>query len=793
MEQLDFPEIARLLTYSRTTQINPEPVRKENTWSLYEGVFRVHTSSYPFFVLYLQSKVTNEEIDRAAHAIAGRGETHVVYPPSLAQRVQKQRRVFPASVKGFWTAKEYLTSFIKQELEQYTSRLQAQAPPFYIDPPVETPSGWAHKVPNPILSLLMDPDPGGGPVEGALGVLLAEPGQGKTYMSRYLVHRLSKAKEQVLPILIDSSQWQGISPDDFKSLWKTITHSFRHFDAPIGWLDGHEDEFIRATLKADLVRIVFDGFDEYVLRNRGSVNPFDVLDALAELAAETGARIAITSRSSFWHTNLPEAAVHDFLTRTGTFVYTILPFDAQHARNYFTQRLSDPKRITIAVQLYGTLRNQNEDLVGRGFVLSLIADLVERSDGKGNWQIATGNQLMWLMEALCQREVLRQQLPLSSVDQLGIFGLFAAEVSTGQDPDTSLLDLTIEAVRSDLDSTSRGDCIEKLKSHPLLELKPSTGRWRFREAQLGIGLLADRIVRSSDDQLGALASKLALEAGDREDLAVMIVDVAGRDGATTEARELLRRLAGGISQKDRVQRDGPMLGGEGPKLGASICLKAVDRLLPKGTQHADRAQLLLELSGGSPIKGFVFSGTIARYDLRKVVFDSCRFERITWANCTFDDTTLFRRCVVVGGMPPAQCVGFGSVVMEDCVLDQEATTMINAARVSEGRKTYTLEDLRNDVCSVINKFLIKGGVGLKTIAVGHIMRGPISASRYKDDIIGMLRAAVLEEHHISGRSDKGYHVRPDAEEALKFYAANNVFTGPLQAAFERLQKKLRLS
>jgi hypothetical protein len=55
----------------------------------------------------------------------------------------------------------------------------------------------------------------------------------------------------------------------------------------------------------------------------------------------------------------------------------------------------------------------------------------------------------------------------------------------------------------------------------------------------------------------------------------------------------------------------------------------------------------------------------------------------------------------------------------------------------------------------------------------------------------VLKGTVLEEHHISGGL-AGFHVRDDASEAVKFYAANNVFTGALREAFEKLQKRLGL-
>lgn len=63
---------------------------------------------------------------------------------------------------------------------------------------------------------------------------------------------------------------------------------------------------------------MFDGFDEYILRNRGNVQPMEVLRPLADLAGTTSTRIVITSRTSFWNTNLLEAEVEDFLQETGS-------------------------------------------------------------------------------------------------------------------------------------------------------------------------------------------------------------------------------------------------------------------------------------------------------------------------------------------------------------------------------------------------------------------------------------------------------------------------------------------
>lgn len=323
MPTLDFNEIAKFVNYSKSTQIAVTPLTgTAGRWALHQGHHRVRTSTYPFNVLYLYAAATLSDIRAACRAIQDRENTEVVYAASLEKTVRSHPEIISLlkPFKDALTGRDYLLSFIKDELQVYLEKLQGQAPKFYIDPKVTTPSGIPIKTPNPLVSFLLDPDTDSGAFGGKLAIMLAEPGQGKTYMSRHLVASLSRGGAVTLPLMVDSSQWHALSLEDQLSLPVTITNSFRHFHATISWLDGHEDEFLHTTLKADLFRVVFDGFDEYVLRNRGIVTPLEVLETLAELASSTGSRIIITSRTSFWHSILPEDELNAFVERTSTTV-----------------------------------------------------------------------------------------------------------------------------------------------------------------------------------------------------------------------------------------------------------------------------------------------------------------------------------------------------------------------------------------------------------------------------------------------------------------------------------------
>ena len=201
----DFQEIIDLLNNSRSVSIDSTPlVQRQGRWALHRGRYKVHTSTIDFEVLYLGSEVTNDAIDEAFNKHFRPGKTHVVYANSLdAKRRRYHEERFGSPADRFWSTKAYLRSFIREELDSYLGTLRQLTPVFYIDPQVTTPAGTTGKIPNPPLAALTSPPFEEETAEGLI-VLLGEPGQGKTYMSQFVVSEL--AKSQLVPIHISSAQ-----------------------------------------------------------------------------------------------------------------------------------------------------------------------------------------------------------------------------------------------------------------------------------------------------------------------------------------------------------------------------------------------------------------------------------------------------------------------------------------------------------------------------------------------------------------------------------------------------------
>lgn len=789
VERFDFREIAELLNSSRAVSITTDPVvGQKGKWGLYHGEYRVHVQRVPFEILYLHADATNESLMEAERRAFTPNRTQVVYANSLDSRRHRfHAELFERRAKGFWTTKEYLASFIREELDTYLSRIRGLAPELYIDPQVETPAGTKGKIPNPLLGYLKHPFSEMS-AEG-IGVLLGDPGQGKTYMSQYLVASL--ANSSFIPIYISSAQWNTMSREHLNSLSRTIAHSFRYYDAAIGWIEGQEEDFLRATLRADLFRIVFDGFDEYILRNDGRVTVREVLDELVSLASETGARLLITSRVSFWDSNVDNEY---FQRSTTSSVYRICPFDQQHARNYFARRFDRQRSLTErATSLYGQLSAADPEFVGRGFVLKLVGDLIGESD-QATATLPTDLAAMnWLVEALCEREAVRQSLPLTAKDQVAVFKQFAADEAMGDEPTTDLLEFAIATEVPRLAPTARVECLDRLTPHPLLTFD-RTGRWEWTQEQVRFLLLAqwliEKVLSGDETTLSRFLTRNVLDHRERNDLAAMLVEMAPSAGSGSLREDVVDTIVKMIRRVSPYSAtDGPTK--DGRVLVSAIVVRAVDRVLPHSSSHRDRAALFVRLCQGLPISGIPFSGTIARMNLSGVTFSRCRFDHVMWANDRCDQTTRFVECHFAGGQVE-HCEQFGAATFENCTWDQDAGALIRNEQVKEGRRGYTSEDLKADIRSVMDKFIVGGGVSFRAVHAANLKKGAIRGSRYGDDVVDALAKKVVETHSISGVSDGGYNVRQEAVESIRFYASNGVFTGALKEVYDELRERMGL-
>lgn len=794
MTTLKFSNILEFVNLIPTSAIASEAKQAlPEQWALHEGEYRIHGNTFPFSLLHLQSGITSSGAQKALDLVTGSEALHVVYSPHLKRKYNKLPvavEQFKAEAQRFDSYRDYIRSYIGTELERYTEYLKSKDKPDYIDPSIETPAGVSIKRPNPVASFLIDPDTRASEQEGMLGAILAAPGQGKTYMSEHIVAQLARQPYGVIPIYVCSDQWETMRLDDLSSIWKTLTHSFHFAEAPLAWVSGHEETFLKTTLQSGLFRIVFDGFDEYILRNSGKVSSADAISALAELVSETGARILLTSRTTFWSSERLE-------NEQSISMYEIRPFDVNQASQYFRKKIppigSNERKVGESVALFTQLSKSTPALAGRGFVLKLIADLFE-GDEPVTPTDADKNTALWLFKALCTRDQKRHTLPLDGKEQLDAIQLFIIESLRGAAPDSELLDLAIADVAPRLDDSARGAAIRKMVAHPLISrLSPDRDEWVVPQDQVRVTLIARFIARCahehSPEELSRVIAGLRLAPSFLRDLGNDLLDL---DFDVATSRELdrldrVRRIVRTVLEADEAASSSSktIL----PRLAGIILLRLVDTYA--GKEHKDRAAVLFDSIPTSAMMNVTFAGTVASFDFSGRTFQSCRFDHVRWHNCEFDEGTRFDRCHFDG----IELIRSDTIVEAevcDCTYDETARDYLKRIEISKGKRDYDVQDLEGDVRCVLQKFVPRGGHIPKTLKESHLRSGTIRVSPHKEIIIEAIKRHVLHEHHISGTSETGLHVREEAKEAFRFFADNNTFTGPLKRAFADLRKKLKL-
>lgn len=792
MEPLQFKEIRELLNSCRLTTIEDIPAATEKgSWELYRGRYKAHVVEVPFEVLYFFSDATKESVKRAAKLAFKPKATFVVYAPS-AKVLPSMKAEFPAAL-GFWTTTEYLESFMASELKSYRAALERLRPSNYVDPVVEPPAGVDRRFPNPLELFLTDPETSreqeGG---GSVAVVLAEAGHGKTYMCEWLVSKLASRSAGVLPIFVNSHQWQQLRPEELSSLGTTILSSFRALGAPMPWVEGQEELFLRVALKAGLFRVVFDGFDEYILRTPGGISAGDTLAALASLAADTGTRLIVTSRTSFWQAELPtlSSATAAPDVPPNVFVYHLKPFGTDLAKSYFRLRFpNDSKMVDAADATFRELARDDATFAGRGFVLLLVADLI----ASGESLPSAGERekpMIRLIRAHCDREIRRQQLPLTSDQQIEALRHFVFETIQGEEPNNDLLKYSIQLAAKELREDDVDGAIQKMAPHALIVRE--AGRWRIRQPQVLVALLAMHLIElSSADSMGRLLTTFSnrrLDPGIESDLAAMLTSLIIWRKPELEGQENGRKLIGAFFRassgsvealRHQVLR----------RLSTLIALRVVDGA--SQSTHRERAKLLASLFPGSSYVGAVFFGGIARFDWSGFTFKDCVFDNVRWSNCTFDGETVFHGCHLLGGSAQ-YCKDFAESQWVSCFVDDAGRQFRDSESVRAGRKAYTEDLLKHDIASLLDKFLGRGGVGFRTVEAGDLLKGKLSASSHAATIVEVVRRELLDEHHISGGNKTGLHVRDEVKEEMRALFANNVWTGKLSEALAELKRRLNV-
>ncbi|MHB1117239.1 NACHT domain-containing protein [Sideroxydans sp.] len=798
MEPLTFREVAKLINRAGSIRIQESPIRDERgQWVAHDATIQTGSIQIGVTIVYVYADATVEGTRSARSFIKTRNSSNNQVQVVLASSHRKDSSLksrFEEVTQNCLYLEDFFSSFIRNQLDVYLRKVSALAFKNYVDPQIEVSQtfkigGGA----NPVLRFLITPRISSEVFSREIGVLFAEPGQGKTFMTRYLASEISK--KQKIPLYVHSEQWSRMQTDEISSLWKTLVHSFKYFESPIGWADGAEEDFVKVALKAGLFVVIFDGFDEYVLSNAGKVDAIETITALQDLTEESGAPILLTTRTSFWDSEIEQNPRKDDISLPVKF--EIKPFDENKARAYFNQRLKDLAAQQEALKLFSELKRRtgnNVDFVGRGFFLFLIADLVERGFSLSSLNLANKTTLQWVMEQLCERERTRQKVVMSAQEQITSLREFATCVLEGMPSTTETLRLAIQccAAISEAELEASLSSTGKLKDHPLIR-KVGQESWEFTQDQVRISLLAERFLElcnpqnNNTKQLAKFLTASSFDTNLQTEVAASIVnsliETMGHSRTKDRLTEVVKMVfaAGESGRAEKIYA-----------FGTTLALIVINKLLPDGSAHIDRTLELISLHPQKTLDNLCFSGTVSRFDFSGVNFSDCRFVNVNWANCTFDQSTTYSHCQFFGGAVSG-CKGFGMANWSaDCTQDDEARALIDSEKIRAGKRMYSEEDLKLDIQALLRKFVPRESLGTKSIIDKHLMSGQIATSINGGIVADEFKKRIVDIHDISGLESKGLHIKEEAKDAVVHWAANGVFTGLLAELFDRLMERLNI-
>lgn len=660
-------------------------------------------------------------------------------------------------------------------LSVFVPRLGSVSPgQYFIEPDIALPDGETRSaVAYIVADLLANQSDSSDPA--CADVLVAPAGLGKTTLARAVANAISNSKQRAVPVLVESAQWQNLINLTLPNILNAAI--LQLLPEAVGLTN---QKLFQLLVREQLLVPIFDGFDELCLHPNSHYNPTTLITELLELVGDTGARIFITTRETFWQT-------YGIGDADGKIKRVNLQgFSNEQRKRFFTKRLKLPEERDIANRVAREVgeriyegdvarkEHQAERASGVPLLLELVALYVD-GNPSATFAPTSRDSLGPLLERMCERENVRQQLNISSTEQMQIF----EELFRDSQDDISRADLALY-VQYTVPNVTK-DVLLRFESHAFFS-PGSDVRARFESLKVYFiaRWLANRLEEAIHSPISAnsIAELLERSASGDTDVFDFLVD---------RFYSMQRQTArAAISHAVQMARPRPRSDG-----AVSALFHLAQRLVQQGGHSkVDRTNLLLDYLGlRNPITNLSVFGQMSGLDLSKIKFSDCYFKDVEFHNCTFSDESTFSNCRFEGRLNFIHCRLAGSVILSSCAFSEEAEQEWDrqAGRVS--RFVVTQKSAKDALREILRRFM--GPFGFSSIKEanknsGIIKRNPCGEPTWHE----LLKAGILERHHISGVPDGGLNIadEPDVRHEVRSFLDNAALGPRLQRVMDAVLK-----
>jgi len=762
-----------------------ELVKNTETHSVFDAQADAGLKKITERFIYIKSSASLEDAILAISIYDTARNAYVILPKSREDRITALDR--SKSIKGrVFIYETLIWEKLEQIFGEYVESLKDGIPiPRPFVPPREN-NYPKENVGQAIIELLSETTKDH--KRSSLLVLLAPAGLGKTSVSRWLAVNLAKTafRKKRIPVYVESSHWRQarFSLDHTDDLWSIVSNSLKQFSPNI---DLPKELYEHLLVQGDLV-FIFDGFDELCNTNSALFTPLSIIKELSQLVSSYNANVVVTSRDTYWETEVGDDA-GPILRKT------LAPFVKQQAHKYFEDRFKNSKeRLKAARELLGRLRSANSPTTKGGgknqityhpYVVEMIGSLVELEKTQNSAlfnspSVAMGDILL----RMCERETERQSLATKARDQIRALQEIAVELLG--DSETSFSLELLEAAGIECDD------MEKIKTHPLLNMvvteKTSANEMAFKYEFIPYLLGAKQIVtelvsfdmgESKEISSGALRIFKKFTKGGSQ-----LFDHLAQTWPTDTEPTVCYRIKRQYSANQ-------------PNISSFLVHFSSAILRDKVVRREERTERVFSSVFGRDcvdrkvIQMVNLEGGFDRLDLRGMTFKKIIFRDATFQGCAADEYTRFEQCAFRGTF---QIVGHGrkdwtNVEIVDC-MDMDLASRITWEELKQG-SSGNREQYISELLEVALKKFWRNGQIKKHILVDDWNKGILQeVDRGKQIISAMKNAGLVIENPGAGNRAALYEFNTDYIGDLQRFMDNRQKTGVVRDLFTNLKSSM---